>query len=168
MAEALLADTLADRGVDAQVSSAGRISDGLPATDTAVDTMAARGLDISEHLSRRMTSSMLGSADLIVAMTREHVREAAVLRPDCYARTFTLKEIVRRGEAEGPRADGESLADWLVRLDKGRRPMDHLGASAVDDVADPVGQGPHVYEVTATELAGLTTRLADLVWPPAP
>jgi protein-tyrosine phosphatase len=167
MAEALLADTLHERGIAARVSSAGRVSDGQPATDTAVDTMAERGLDISGHLSRRMSPPMLSRADLIVAMTREHLREAAVLRPDCYPRTFTLKELVRRGTDEGPRAPGESLDDWLTRLHKGRRPLDHLGSSAVDDVADPVGQGPDVYEQTATELEGLTTRLADLLWPPA-
>ncbi len=167
MAEALLAATLADRGIDAVVSSAGRISDGQPATGTAVETMAERGLDIAGHQSRRMTSSMLDSSDLIVAMTREHVREAAVLRPDCYARTFTLKELVRRGSDEGPRAEGELLEDWLARLHKGRRPLDHLGASPLDDVADPVGQGAAVYEATARELEELTTRMADLVWPPA-
>ena len=43
MAEALLADTLAERGIEARVSSAGRLSDGQPATDTAVDTMADAG-----------------------------------------------------------------------------------------------------------------------------
>jgi protein-tyrosine phosphatase len=168
MAEAMLAAALADRLLEVEVSSAGRISDGQPATDTAVETMAARGLDIDDHRSRRMTSAMLGDADLIVAMAREHVREAAVLRPDCYPRTFTLKELVRRGEAEGPRAAGESLPDWLVRLHKDRRPLDHLGASALDDVADPVGQGPDVYARTAAELADLVARLVDLVWPTTP
>jgi protein-tyrosine phosphatase len=168
MAEALLGATLAERGIEARVSSAGRVSDGQPATDTAVDTMAERGLDISEHQSRRMTPSMLASADLIVAMTREHVREAAVLWPDCYPVSFTLKELVRRGEDEGSRPEGEALEDWLMRLHKGRRPLDHLGASPDDDVADPVGQGAKVYELTATELAGLTTRLVDLLWPPNP
>ena len=166
MAEALLSATLAERGIVAGVSSAGRVSDGQPATGTAVDTMAARGLDISEHQSRRMTPSMLDSADLIVAMTREHVRDAAVLWPDCYPRSFTLKELVRRGEEEGPRPEGEALEDWLARLHKARRPIDHLGDSPLDDVADPVGQGPQVYEATAIELAGLTTRLADLLWSP--
>ncbi len=166
MAEALLRATVAQRGADATVSSAGRVSDGQPATDTAVDTMAERGLDISGHLSRRMTPTMLDSADLIVAMTREHVREAAVLWPDCYPRSFTLKELVRRGEDEGPRAEGDALEDWMARLHKGRRPLDHLGASPDDDVADPVGQGARVYELTAIELEDLTTRLADLLWPP--
>ena len=44
-------------------------------------------------------------------------------------------------------------------------PKDHLGASALDDVADPVGQGERVYEQTADELDELTTALVDLLWP---
>ena len=89
------------------MSSAGLLTDGQPATDTAVDTLAERGIDIDEHRSRRISSDLLGRADLVVGMTREHVREAAVLRPDLYDRTFTLKELVRRGRQAGPRADGE-------------------------------------------------------------
>jgi protein-tyrosine phosphatase len=165
MAEGLLRRTLADRGIDATVSSAGLLFDGQPATDTAVDTLAERGIDIDGHRSRRISSELLGRADLVVGMTREHVREAAVMRPDLYDRTFTLKELVRRGRQAGPRSDAERVPDWLSRLARGRVPRDHLGTSALDDVADPVGQGEHVYEQTADELDGLTTALVDLLWP---
>lgn len=164
MAEGLLREKLARRGIDAEVSSAGLISDGTSATDTAVTTMADRGIDIDDHRSRRIRSEMLEEADLIVAMTREHVREVAVMRPDLYEVTFTLKELVRRGEEAGPRASGEALGPWLTGLHAARSPRDHLGASLVDDVADPVGQGPRVYEITADELDDLTSRLVDLLW----
>ncbi len=168
MAEALLRGHLSDRGIDADVSSAGLISDDTPATGTAVDTMAARGLDIEGHRSRRIRPDMLDDADVIVAMTREHLREVAVMRPDLYEVTFTLKELVRRGEDAGPREGDESLADWLAELHAERKPRDHLGAAAMDDVADPVGQGPKVYEITADELDDLTTRLVDLLWQEVP
>jgi protein-tyrosine phosphatase len=165
MAEGLLRRTLADRGIAAVVSSAGLLTSDKPATDTAVDTLAERGIDIDDHRSRRITSEMLGRADLIVGMAREHVREAAVLRPDLYDRTFTLKELVRRGRKAGARTEDEQVPEWLARLVRGRLPKDHLGASALDDVADPVGQGERVYEQTADELDGLTTALVDLLWP---
>jgi len=165
MAQALLVADLADRGIEATVRSAGRISQGQPATATAVEAMAERGLDVTGHTSSLMTSAGLGSADLIVGMAREHVREAAVLRPDAYPRTFTLKELVRRGDEEGPRAGGEPLEDWLARLHKRRRPADHLGESPADDVADPVGQGLAVYERTADELDQLIGRTVALIWP---
>jgi len=165
MAEGLLRRTLGDRGVDAGVSSAGLLTEGEPATDTAVDTLAERGIEIDEHRSRRISSDLLGGADLIVGMTREHVREVVVLRPDLYDRTFTLKELVRRGRVAGPRAGREPVDDWVARLARGRLPKDHLGASPVDDVADPIGQGERVYEQTADELDALTTALVDLLWP---
>jgi protein-tyrosine phosphatase len=164
MAEGLLRDKLRQRGLPVGVSSAGLISDGTPATDTAVMTMADRGIDIDDHLSRRLRSELLDGVDLVVAMARQHVREVAVLRPDCYPITFTLKELIRRGELIGPRGEDESLPDWLLRVQADRQPRDHLGMSLLDDVADPVGQGPRVYEATADELDDLTSRLVELAW----
>ena len=87
------------------------------------------------------------------------------MRPDLYERAFTLKELVRRGRQAGSRPDGESVDNWLSGLARGRSPKDHLGASSIDDVADPVGQGERVYEQTADELEDLTTALVDLLWP---
>jgi protein-tyrosine-phosphatase len=165
MAEALLRDTLDRRGIDAHVSSAGLVSDGQPATDTAIDTMADRALDITDHRSRRISAELLGSADLILAMAREHLREVAVLRPDLYDRTFTVKELVRLGRRHGGRPADEPVGRWLAGLHEGRVPRDHLGSSDDDDVADPVGQGARIYELTANELADLVTALADLLWP---
>ena len=166
MAEALLDRRLAERGFDVGVSSAGLLYDGEPATVTGVDTMAAWGLDTSGHRSRRINAEMLGQADLIVGMARYHVREAVVLRFDLYPRTFTLKELVRRGQGIGPRAQDEPLDDWLARVHLGRRPTEQLGESLADDVADPVGQAPAIYERTARELDDLTSQLVDLLWDP--
>ena len=164
MAEALLRRRVDERGLDVTVSSAGLLYDGEPATGTGVDTMAAWNLDISQHRSRLMTPAMLDEADLIVGMARQHVREAVVLGHNLYARTFTLKELVRRGFDIGPRANDEPVAEWLARAHQGRRPTDQLGQSLDDDVADPVGQGPAVYEHTARELDDLIARLVDLLW----
>jgi protein-tyrosine-phosphatase len=168
MAEALLRRTLSDRGIAAAVSSAGLLSDGQPATDTGVDTLAARGLDISGHRSRRIDPELLGTGDLIVGMAREHVRQAVVMRPDLYRRTFTLKELVRRGGEVGARGGDEPLDAWLDRVHAGRVPTQQLGSSLIDDVADPIGQPAAVYERTARELDDLTTRLADLLWQEVP
>lgn len=172
MAQVLLTRTVDERGVDARVSSAGVLFDGQPATPTAVDVMAGRGLDLTAHRSRIVTPEMVGSADLVVTMAREHVREVVIRRPDRYGRVFTLKELVRRGDEHGPRRPDEALGAWLGRVAEGRRPAAHEGASPVDDVADPIGQGAEVYERTAADLDALTTRLADLLWgadlPPGP
>ncbi|MGZ4758879.1 MAG: arsenate reductase/protein-tyrosine-phosphatase family protein, partial [Acidimicrobiales bacterium] len=78
MAEAIVRRRVDALGVEAAVSSAGLVSDGQPATDTAVDTMAIRGLDLTGHRSQRITPELLVGPDLIIGMAREHVREAVV------------------------------------------------------------------------------------------
>jgi len=164
MAEAILQHRLDQIGVASVVRSAGLLSDGHPATDSAADTMAARGLDISGHRSRRITPEMLVGPDLIIGMAREHVREAVVLRPELYVRTFTLKEIVRRGSDVGARAPGQSIDAWLRVTHEGRKPTQLMGASPLDDVADPVGRPAPVYDATARELDELAEQLVDLLW----
>jgi protein-tyrosine phosphatase len=167
MAAALLTRRLDDAGVKAVVSSAGLLFDGKPATDHGVAVMAERGVDTSGHRSRRLRPDVVAEADLIVAMARSHVREAVALAgPGVLPRTFTLKEIVRRGEERGGRAADEPLAAWLARLATGRRTADLLGESDVDDVADPIGGPRRDYERTAAELDDLTARLARLLAPP--
>jgi len=39
-----------------------------------------------------------------------------------------------------------------------------MGASELDDVADPVGRGVGVYEATARDLVVLVDQLVDLLW----
>ncbi|MGZ4693627.1 MAG: arsenate reductase/protein-tyrosine-phosphatase family protein [Acidimicrobiales bacterium] len=164
MAEAIVRRRVDALGVEAAVSSAGLVSDGQPATDTAVDTMAIRGLDLTGHRSQRITPELLVGPDLIIGMAREHVREAVVMRPELYTRTFTLKELVRRGSELGPRAPDRPVDEWLRAAHEGRTPVQLMGSSDLDDVADPVGQGPAVYEATARELVVLVDRLVDLLW----
>lgn len=164
MAEGLLRRALAERGVEATVSSAGFLLGGDPATEEAVAAMAARGIDIGEHRSRVATAAMIEEADLILAMARTHVREASVLVPDAYPRVFTLKELVRRGEAVGPRGADEPLAAWLARAAGDRDRNGHLGDSPDDDVADPVGKSFRTYKKTAKELEALVERLLGLLW----
>jgi protein-tyrosine phosphatase len=91
MAEVLLRRHLEQAGVDATVSSAGLLRGGVAATDHGVAAMADRGLDLSRHASRRIDADMLERADLVIAMARQHVREAAVLVPGVLSKTFTLK-----------------------------------------------------------------------------
>jgi protein-tyrosine phosphatase len=165
MAEALLRRRLAERGIDARIGSAGRSAEGRPATPSAVEVMADEGLDLGGHRSRRTSPELVAAADLVVAMAREHVRDVVLLAPDALPRTFTLKELVRRGAEVGARADGETLPAWLARLDAGRRPTDHLGSSPHDDVADPIGQRASVYERTAAELGTLVEALVALAFP---
>jgi protein-tyrosine-phosphatase len=163
MAAALLSRRLDDAGVKGSVTSAGLLFDGRPATDYGQAVMADRGIDTSGHRSRKLRPEMLVSADIVIGMAAQHVREAVALVPDAWGRAFTLKEIVRLGEERGGRAPGEPLPQWLGRLHEGRRRQDLLGDSAADDVADPIGGPRRSYQRTAEELDDLTARLARLL-----
>jgi protein-tyrosine phosphatase len=167
MAEVLLRHHLAAAGVEATVSSAGLYEGGRPATAYGVDAMASRGLDLSAHRSRHVDAEMIASADLVIGMAREHVREAAVLCHDALAKTFTLKELARGAEAIGPRGADEALAAWLARIAQSRSRTALVGMSYDEelDVADPVGRGRVDYEVTANLLDTLLRRVVALTFP---
>jgi protein-tyrosine phosphatase len=166
MAEALLRHRLELLGVEARVSSAGELPGGVPAEGGSVRAMASRGLDLDRHRSRAFTAEHLGDADLVLAMARRHVREAVLIQPEAWPRTFTLKELVRRGEAAAPRGPGQSLAAWLALVHAGRRTADLLGEDPIDDIEDPIGSRDHVYQATAVELEDLIDRLVDLAFAP--
>jgi protein-tyrosine phosphatase len=164
MAEALLTDRLAAIGSAATVRSGGMLGDGEPPRPEAIAVMADYGLGIGTHRSRRVTAEDLETADLTLAMARENLRHAVVTAPAVWPRAFTLRELVRRGGATGPRAAGEHLAAWLARVHNGRERSALLGDSPTDDVADPTGGPPGGYAETAAVLSGLLDQLVDLCW----
>ncbi|MCU1462405.1 MAG: uncharacterized protein JWO37_2480 [Acidimicrobiales bacterium] len=164
MAEGLLRHRLDALGVGARVHSAGLLFTDRAASPEAVEVMAAQGIDIAGHRSTKIATDLVATADLVIGLTREHVREVALLAPDALAKTFTLKELVRRGQAFGPRAAGEPLPSWLAAIAADRDRVDILGSSDVDDVDDPIGRPRRVYEGTRAELAGLVERLVALVF----
>jgi protein-tyrosine phosphatase len=168
MAEAFLRQQFEQRAIEANVTSAGISAVGREASESAVDVMAERGFDISSHRSTRLSPERVLAADLVVAMAREHVREAVVLVPAALTRTFTLKELVRRAGEQGPRREGESLDRWLARVHAGRDPASLIGSSPDDDVEDPIGRRIAFYERTADELAELTASLMELMCGAAP
>ena len=151
MAEGILRARASAAGLDVHVHSAGILPGGAPATDNAVAVCADRGIDISGHVSRRLERDWIADADLVIAMTREHLREAVVASPPAFRKTFTLRELVRRIN-ERPDAT-------LDQLHAGRQLNDYLRADPDDDVSDPVRQPRDVYEDTALQLDGLLARV---------
>ncbi len=162
---ALLSRALAERGVPAQVRSAGRLPGGWRTTPENIEVMLLRGIDLSDHRSTETTPALVERSDLVLGMAREHVRDALALDPDAWLRVFTLKELVRRGSEIGARPAGEPLRRWLARAARARDDLELLGAAADDDVPDPMGQSIDRYEDTADEIADLVDRLVDLAWP---
>jgi protein-tyrosine-phosphatase len=112
-----------------------------------------------------MTGEMLLGADLVIGMARLHIRESVVDQPQVWPRSFTLKELVRRGEEVGPRSAGQPLDEWLEKVHAGRSTSDLLGDSPDDDIFDPIGSNRPRYERTADEIEGLIDRLVTLLFP---
>ena len=167
MAEALLRDLIATHGLPARAISAGLYPSGSPATADAIKVMADRGLDLQAHRSRQIDDAILRPADLIITMTREHVREVAVSDVSFLEKTFTLKELVALGDTVGPRRSNEPLESWLARLgaDRKRSALLGVGHDPDFDVEDPIGGTTAQYRTTAAELDGLLGRMAALLWP---
>jgi protein-tyrosine phosphatase len=168
MVEALLVRGLAASGATGSVRSAGLLREGDPPPPEVISAMAACGLDVAAHRSSVLRGGALSDARLVLGMAREHVRHAVVADPAVWPRTFTLKELVRRGQENGPAAPGESLADWLARIHHGRDRLALLGDSPADDVPDPIGGSPEAYAATAAQLDDLVGRLLVLCGPLLP
>lgn len=166
MAAALLARRLADRGVPAEVVSAGLLAGGAAASRRALQAMADRGLDLSGHRARRVDPGDVAAADLVIGMERRHVREATAEVPEALAWSFTLRDLVARAEAAEPRRADESLRDWAARLAADRGAPDLLGEGE-DSIADPIGGSAATFERTADELDDLLARLVDRAFPGA-
>jgi len=162
MGGALLQHRLADLGVRADVETAGLLESGMPVSEQAVRLLKARGLDVGEHASRLLDADLVGSATLVIGMEPRHVQEAVLLAPDAWPRAFVLTELVRRGEAIGPRID-EPLPAWIARVHLGRSREDLLRGSA-KGISDPHGRSDDAYRDTIEELDDLFARFVDLAW----
>ncbi len=152
-----------------EVTSAGLPSEGEPmptqCPPEVLEAMATYGIDLSGHRSRELTESLLSDSDLIIGMGTRHVQEAVLLEPSCWKRTFKIKELVRRGEAVGPRRPDEGVPEWIERTHGDRTRASLVGRSSAEEVADPYGGPPERYRSTAIELGELVVRLTQLLWP---
>jgi len=165
IAAALLEMRAEDAGADVVIESAGLREAQRLLDDGALGVLDGYGVDLRPHRSRRLDATMVAPATLVIGLEREHVREAVLLDPSAWPRTFTLKEIVRRGEAIGNRQPGESIEAWIGRMHADRTQRDLLGSDPIDDIADPYGGPPGGYEEAAEEIDDLVMRLVQLVWP---
>jgi protein-tyrosine-phosphatase len=162
MAAAILSKRLAERGVEARVTSAGTRPWGAGATDHAVTVMREHDLDITDHDNCQVTRELVEQADLVLGMTRQHAHYVTSRWPDATARTFLVGELARLGAAVGPRAESEPVSRWAGRAAGARPPERPLGR-AVDEIDDPVGLPITVYRDTAALLDQRLTEIAALL-----
>jgi protein-tyrosine phosphatase len=162
----LLEQQLAQSGAtDVTVRSAGVQGASFGPPDRLVEEAQSYGLSLGDHVPRKFDSGMIAGADLVIGMSREHVREVVLVDPSSFSKTFTLREIVRRGNEKGQRRTDESLEEWLARLHDGRRHADLIGDSGDDDIVDPMGGSSDDYRRMLKDVSALTNSLRQLAWP---
>jgi protein-tyrosine phosphatase len=170
VAEHLLRQRLADR-CDGDGESWVVHSAGIGRYRMEVDAQTRRavapfGVDLSGHRPRVLDAATVVTegANLVLTMTREHLRTVAALVPQAWPRTFTLKELARRSGATGPPRPGESVPAWLQRLSAGRKAGHLLQPDASDDVADPYGLSQRHYDVMVSEVRDAIDVLLSTLW----
>src|SRR5215831_3153589 len=79
-----------------QVTTSGtHVIEGMPMSWRTRDAIASLGLEVPFHRSRQATQAELDSADLVIALAREHVSWMRRTHPRAAPRTATLKRLAR-------------------------------------------------------------------------
>ncbi len=110
MAAGILRQLLPE-GLSGRVSvrSAGiSAGEGQPASDGAVRVSMKRGIDLSEHFSRRITAELVEGADLVLGMQGLHLAEVRRLCPLRLEHAMLLTEL-----GKGTREGSDGIADPL-------------------------------------------------------
>ena len=159
MAAGLLLHHLHAAGHDASVTSAGTRAFSLPVDPVATGAVGELDVDISTHVPRQMDRTLLDDegADLIITMTREHLRAVVASHRTTFPRTFTLRELLRRASVNG--RSGVPFPEWVASVAEGRRAIDLMGDENGDDISDPYGLGRGRVASTAVELDVLIRQL---------
>lgn len=100
MAEALLKKKLIESGrLDVDVISGGIVlAGGFGATYDTRQLLAREGIDVSGHLSQRVTREMIKAADLVLVMERLHEERILQIAPDAKNMVYLLKEFAKIGD----------------------------------------------------------------------
>lgn len=164
LAEQLIAQLSVDVP-EIEVSSAGtHAMVGSPMSEQSQEIARSLGIAHPEsHVPRALTADVLETADLVLAMARDHRRAIVEQNPRVTRRTFTIREFARLAEAvtdEDLRFDlSETSGDPVDRLRAAvssvvlARPAVTPPADASeDDVIDPYGRGSDVYELSTHQL----------------
>jgi protein-tyrosine phosphatase len=161
-----MAQRLVERGPEGvRVDSAGTMGSTMDVPPQLVREGELFGIDLSTHLSRTMTTKMIQEADLVVGLARQHVREIVLADTPSFTKAFTLREVVRRGSERGKRQPEQPISEWLEGVSLGRRHLDLIGDSPIDDTPDPMGGTAEDYHQMLEEVRALVRQLHSLVWP---
>jgi protein-tyrosine phosphatase len=158
MAEAMIRHALRAGGPDAAgvvVESAGVYGhEGSPIAPGSASALRALGIEDDGHRGRRLTTAIVGAADLVLTMEEGHRDAILAGTPEAGDRTFTLREFARLvgGQAPPSGTGAAARARALVATAGSRRTR--LPWPGVDDVPDPYGGPSEGYHACAALILG--------------
>ena len=175
MAEAMFRRLAEERGVEAEVRSAGIAAlPGAPMSEQAAEVLRARGIETPDFRSTELDEELVKWADLILTMTVRHKSYLIGRFPDAVEKTHTLKEFaVSDPETAALIRERESLAAELqLKLALGqpvteeeREKLLELERKLPDsDVDDPIGGGKERYEAAAAEIETAVRAVLDRLY----
>ncbi len=130
-----------------QITTSGtHVIEGMPMSWRTRDAIASLGLPIPDHRSRQAMSQEMDTADLVIALAREHVMWMRRVHPTAAPRTATLKRLARdlAGSDDGP------LFERVARMR-----LHEVQLESWEDVLDPAGGDLDVFVECAQEIADL-------------
>ena len=120
MAQVLLAAALEKRAIDVAVESAGLGAlVGHPADPIAVKLMQARGLDLSGHRGRQLTTEIIRSFPLILVMEKEQQRGVEQLDPSARGRVHRIGRVGNFDVPDPYRRGLSAFEESLALIDRG-------------------------------------------------
>jgi len=165
IAEGLL--RAATRELPVRVRSLGTLPiAGEPAFEEAIEHARKLGVDLSEHRSRSVEGADLSQADLVVGFELNHMAKAVVDAGADRRRTFLLPELVDYLEQVGPaHGDDDVVARAARAVEAAAELRAQHGPAPPQELADPAGRSPKEGEQAVEQIAGLTSRVARLLFP---
>lgn len=172
MAEALFRRMAAERGVEAEVKSAGVSAvDGQEMSPHSQEVLRQRGIAADEFRSSFLDESMVDWADLILTMTMLHKQMVIERFPAAVDKTHALKEYANANpETAKLHQERESLiAELQIKQAMNQPVQDELHAKLAEleeklpnvDIFDPIGGSLELYEQTAAEIEEAISSVLD-------
>lgn len=159
IAAAIFEEYLKQADSPVSVGSVGLRYTGEPTPSVGISLLDEFGVKLQSNRSTELTRELADEADLILGMTREHVRDIVDLSPDAWPKTFTMKDFARRAEHASPRRKHQRVDDWLAILGENRSPYDLFSAKSDDDLFDPFGQRAKVWRQLIAEVDVLAQKI---------
>lgn len=156
MAEGFLRHEAQRLGLDIETRSTGTHAwYGRAATIDGRKIMNELGVSIDDHRTLELDEELVGWADLIIGMSREHSRDTIRGFPEAERKTYTMKGLLELLPSLPAYTDTEA---WLEAAHAQRHTADAVTPADIDD---PIGEREAAYRRVATEIQDLVKRFAE-------